>query len=111
MHPIASVHVLNEEHVAVVVAATAYDSADTAHFSAGDRAVFSFAFENVLAPGRYRPVFIISHRGTGMDLMDRFEGASSFVVSGPEALGGLVDVPVTVSVGPDAMSAAHRIRA
>ena len=63
------------------------------------RSLFSFSFENVLAPGRYNPLFTLAHRGTGLDLMDRFEGAFSFVVTGPEAMGGLVDLPVEVSVG------------
>ena len=67
-------------------------------FRAGEEVVFSFAFENVLAPGRYSPVFTLAHRGSGLDVMDRFEGAFSFVVTGPQALGGLVDVPVDVAV-------------
>ena len=32
--------------------------------------------------------------------MDRFEGAFSFVVTGPEALGGLVDLPVERRASP-----------
>ena len=57
------------------------------HFGDGEEALFSFSFENVLAPGRYSPLFTLAHRGTGLDLMDRFEGAFSFVVTGPEAHG------------------------
>ena len=34
-------------------------------FGAGEEVVFSFAFENVLAPGRYSPLFTLAHRGTG----------------------------------------------
>ena len=56
--------------------------------------MFSFAFDNVLAPGRYSPVITLSHRGSGLDVMDRFEGAFSFVVTGRSALGGMVDLPV-----------------
>ena len=69
------------------------------------RSLFSFSFDNVLAPGRYSPLFTLAHRGTGLDLMDRFEGAFSFVVTGPQAMGGLVDVPVDVSVSRSAASA------
>ena len=69
---------------------------------AGEEVVFSFTFDNVLAPGRYNPLFTLAHRGTGLDLMDRFEGAFSFVVTGPEAMGGLVDLPVEVGVSRDA---------
>jgi hypothetical protein len=61
-------------------------------------AQFSFSFDNVLAPGRYNPVVLLAHRGDGLDVMDRFEGAFSFVVTGPLALGGLVDVPTVTRV-------------
>jgi hypothetical protein len=60
--------------------------------------VFSFTFDNVLAPGRYSPMITIAHRGSGLDLLDRFEGAFTFVVTGTEAQGGLVDVPVKAGI-------------
>ena len=97
--PVASVYVLNEDHVAIVVATTARENERSGHFGAGADVLFSFSFENVLAPGRYNPLFTLAHRGTGLDLMDRLEGAFSFVVTGPEAMGGLVDLPVEVDVG------------
>jgi ABC-type polysaccharide/polyol phosphate transport system ATPase subunit len=96
--PSASVYVLNEEHKAVIVANTAAENERTGRFVAGEEAVFSFAFDNILAPGRYSPMFTIAHRGSGLDLLDRFEGAFSFVVTGPDALGGLVDLPVQAGV-------------
>jgi hypothetical protein len=95
--PAASVYVLNEDHKAIIVATTATDAERSGLFRAGEQAVFSFSFENVLAPGRYSPMFTLSHRGAGVDLIDRFEGSFSFVVTGPDALGGVVDVPVEVS--------------
>ncbi len=72
--PVASVYVLNEDHVAILVATTAREHERTGRFAAGEEVVFSFSFENVLAPGRYTPLFTLAHRGTGLDLMDRFEG-------------------------------------
>jgi ABC-type polysaccharide/polyol phosphate transport system ATPase subunit len=96
-NPVASVYVLNEDHVAVVVATTAQENERSGRYATGENAQFSFSFENVLAPGRYNPLFTLAHRGTGLDLMDRFEGAFSFVVTGPGAQGGLVDIPVDVS--------------
>ncbi len=96
--PVASVYVLNEDHVAVVVATTDRERERSGRFAAGEEVLFSFSFDNVLAPGRYNPLFTLAHRGTGLDLMDRFEGAFSFIVTGPEAMGGLVDVPVEMSV-------------
>jgi ABC-type polysaccharide/polyol phosphate transport system ATPase subunit len=95
--PAASVYVLNEDHKAIIVATTATDAERSGLFRAGEQAVFSFSFENVLAPGRYSPMFTLSHRGAGVDLIDRFEGSFSFVVTGADALGGVVDVPVEVS--------------
>ncbi len=110
--PVAGVYVLNEDHVAVVVATTAREHERSGHFSAGEEVLFSFSFANVLAPGRYNPLFTLAHRGTGLDLMDRFEGAFSFVVTGPEAMGGLVDVPVDMSVSrAGAPVASQRVRA
>jgi ABC-type polysaccharide/polyol phosphate transport system ATPase subunit len=92
--PVASCYVLNSDHVAVLVATTAQEHERSGRFCAGEEVIFSFAFENVFAPGRYNPVFTMAHRGTGLDLMDRFEGAFSFVVTGAGALGGMIDLPV-----------------
>jgi ABC-type polysaccharide/polyol phosphate transport system ATPase subunit len=96
--PVASLYVLNEEHAAIVVATTAREAERSGRFATGEEALFSFSFENVLAPGRYSPLFTLAHRGTGLDLMDRFEGGFSFIVSGTEAMGGVVDLPVVVAV-------------
>jgi ABC-type polysaccharide/polyol phosphate transport system ATPase subunit len=109
--PVAGVYVLNEDHVAVIVATTAREHERSGRFAAGEEVLFSFSFENVLAPGRYNPLFTLAHRGTGLDLMDRFEGAFSFVVTGPDATGGLVDVPVEMSVGRGAPDASQQVRA
>jgi ABC-type polysaccharide/polyol phosphate transport system ATPase subunit len=96
--PVASVYVLNEDHVAIVVATTAREHERSGRFLAGEEALFSFSFENVLAPGRYNPLLTLAHRGTGLDLIDRIEGAFSFVVTGSEAMGGAVDLPVEVGI-------------
>ncbi|HEY2141448.1 MAG TPA: ABC transporter ATP-binding protein [Solirubrobacteraceae bacterium] len=109
--PVAGVYVLNEEHVAILVATTARENERSGSFRAGEEVVFSFSFANVLAPGRYSPLFTLAHRGTGLDLMDRFEGAFSFVVTGPEATGGLIDVPVEVSVARHTAPVPSQVRA
>ena len=109
--PVASVYVLNEDHVAIIVATTARENERSGRFDAGDEVLFSFSFENVLAPGRYNPLFTLAHRGTGLDLMDRFEGTLSFVVTGPEAMGGLIDVPVEVSVAGQSTAHSPQVRA
>jgi ABC-type polysaccharide/polyol phosphate transport system ATPase subunit len=96
--PAATLYVLNEEHKAMFVASTETDSEHSGSFSAGDEVVFSFAFDNVLGPGRYSPMITLSHLGFGMDVMDRFEGSFSFVVTGVDPLGGLIDLPVSVGI-------------
>jgi ABC-type polysaccharide/polyol phosphate transport system ATPase subunit len=109
--PAASVHVYNEEHKAVVVANTAVENERSGHFGAGEEVVFSFTFDNVLAPGRYAPVLQLAHRGSGLDVIDRFEGSFSFVVTGPGALGGLIDLPVRSAVSRSSAADVQRTRA
>jgi ABC-type polysaccharide/polyol phosphate transport system ATPase subunit len=109
--PVASLYVLNEEHVAIVVATTAREKERSGRFEAGAEVLFSFSFANVLSPGRYSPLFTLAHRGSGLDLMDRFEGGFSFVVTGLEALGGLVDVPAEVSVSRNPLPLSGQVRA
>jgi len=100
--PAASLYVLNDEHRAIVVATTDSERERSGAFNAGEEAIFSFAFDNVLAPGRYSPMITLSHRGYGLDVMDRFEGDLTFVVTGVEPLGGLVDLPVQIAISrPD----------
>ncbi len=95
--PAVSVFVYNEEHKAIVVATTSIENERSGHFGAGEEVVFSFTFDNVLSPGRYMPVFELANRGSGLDVIDRSEGFS-FVVTGPGALGGLIDLPVRSTV-------------
>src|SRR5579864_7698874 len=54
--PQAAVHVYNEEHAAVVVASSWVQHEHSGSFHRGEEVVFSFSFDNVLAPGRYSPV-------------------------------------------------------
>jgi ABC-type polysaccharide/polyol phosphate transport system ATPase subunit len=98
LDPATSVSVLNDEHKAVIVANTAIDNERSGTFAAGEEVVFAFTFDNVLSQGRYEPVVQLSHRGSGLDIIDRFEGVFSFVVTGPGARGGIVDVPIDAAV-------------
>jgi len=108
--PSASLYVLNQDHIAVLVATSSREQERSGRFKSDEEVLFSFSFENVLAPGRYSPLFTLAHRGTGLDLMDRFEGAFSFVVTGSEALGGLIDLPVDVGVLRLPTSVSERVR-
>ncbi|MDQ6822498.1 MAG: Wzt carbohydrate-binding domain-containing protein, partial [Actinomycetota bacterium] len=96
--PQAAVQILSEDHKPIVVISTAHEHERSGRFSAGEQATFAFAFQNVLGPGRYSPVLDLAHRGSGLDVMDRFESSFSFVVTGANALGGVVDLPVEVAI-------------
>jgi len=98
LDPAVSLTLLNEQRQPVVVATTAQDREETGGFRAGERAVFAFSFHNMLAPGRYHPILTITHRGEGLDVIDRFAGGLSFVVSGMTSSGGMVEIPVETEV-------------
>jgi ABC-type polysaccharide/polyol phosphate transport system ATPase subunit len=96
--PAASLYILNDEHKTIAVATTEAVREHSGSFSAGDEVVFSFAFDNVLAPGRYTPMVNLAHRGYGLDVIDRFEGGFSFLVTATAPQGGLVDLPMDVAI-------------
>lgn len=98
LDPAVSIGLLNEHRQAVVVATTTQGYEETGGFKAGEWAVFTFSFHNMLAPGRYHTVLTITHRGDGLDVIDRFAGGLSFVVSGMSASGGMVEIPVQTEV-------------
>jgi ABC-type polysaccharide/polyol phosphate transport system ATPase subunit len=96
--PAAALYVLNDDHKAVLVANTDRRTERTGDFAAGEEAIYSFSFDNVLGPGRYNPVITLAHRGFGLNVIDRFEGSFSFIVTATDSLGGLVDLPVDVGI-------------
>ncbi|HEY7074263.1 MAG TPA: ABC transporter ATP-binding protein [Solirubrobacteraceae bacterium] len=89
------VNASNQNHFVV---STAVENLHTGRFTAGDEAVFAVAFDNVLAPGRYHLSLVVAARGTGEQLLDRWERALSVVVAAAHTAGGLVDLPHEVSV-------------
>jgi ABC-2 type transport system ATP-binding protein len=96
--PQCSVYVHNEDQKAVLVASTWVQHERSGCFAAGDDVLFSFTFDNVLAPGRYSPVVNLAHRGSGLDVIDRFERGFSFLVSAHIAQGGVIDLPTEVTI-------------
>jgi ABC-type multidrug transport system ATPase subunit len=96
--PQAEVQIHNEEQKAVLVASSWIQHEHSGRFAAGEDVVFSFSFDNVLAPGRYSPVVNLAHRGSGLDVIDRFERAFTFLVSANLPMGGIVDVPTDVAI-------------
>jgi ABC-type sulfate/molybdate transport systems ATPase subunit len=96
--PAISVTLLNEHRQPVVVATTTEELEESGGFKAGERAVFAFSLHNMLAPGRYHTILTITRRGEGVDVIDRYTGGLSFVVTGLAASGGMVEIPVETEV-------------
>jgi ABC-type polysaccharide/polyol phosphate transport system ATPase subunit len=98
LNPAVSVTLINEQRQPVVVATTTDDHEESGGFQEGELAVFSFSMHNMLAPGRYHPIVTITHRGDGLDVIDRFTREMSFVVTGLSASGGMIEIPVQTNV-------------
>ena len=98
LDPAMSMALFNEQRQPVVVATTAKDHEQSGAFRAGEHALFAFSCHNMLAPGRYQPILTITHRGEGVDVIDRYAGGLSFVVTGTSSSGGMVELPVETAV-------------
>jgi ABC-type polysaccharide/polyol phosphate transport system ATPase subunit len=96
--PAVTLAIHNEDGQPVIVGSTVQDHERSGVFNAGEQAVFSFSFHNMLAPGRYEPSFTVTHRGSGLSIIDRYEGGFSFIVAGSVASGGLLEVPVQTDI-------------
>ena len=72
---------------------------ETGSFRGGDQAIFSVAFENFLAPGRYyaSPQLALL-TGPGAGIVDRRERAAAMVVTGSSEEGTLTNLPHDLSV-------------
>jgi ABC-type polysaccharide/polyol phosphate transport system ATPase subunit len=95
--PAVTLTIEDEEHRALVVVTTMTEHERTGLYRAGEEAVFAFWFHNVLSPNRYFATITVAHRGTGLELLDRFVRGLTFIVTGSRATGGLVDVPFHIS--------------
>jgi ABC-type polysaccharide/polyol phosphate transport system ATPase subunit len=84
---------VNEHHQNHFAASTAIDNEHTGRFAAGDELEWSVSFDNVLGPGRYHLSTLITPRGGGTSVLDRYERITSFVVVATRGHGGLVDLP------------------
>jgi len=92
--PSLTVAFANEHGQNVIILTTILEHERTGTFQAGGTAHLAASFENILAPGRYAPLVNLAHRGSGHELIDRWEKQLSVVVVGHRAsAGGMVDVP------------------
>src|SRR3954469_24511177 len=96
--PSFAVSWVNEFHQNHFVANTAVQSERTGRFRAGEEALFRVSFDNVLGAGRYELSVLLAHRGSGTDVIDRWERQVSVVVAATASAGGVVDLPHEISI-------------
>jgi ABC-type polysaccharide/polyol phosphate transport system ATPase subunit len=89
--PVFAVAFVNPQRQNVFVASSATRGEATGRFDVGETVEFGVSFENALAPGRYSVSTLISQQGG--QIVARWEGIFTFVVTGARAAGGLVDLP------------------
>jgi ABC-type polysaccharide/polyol phosphate transport system ATPase subunit len=97
--PAVAVVFETEDHRPIFATSTESVDEHTGTFAAGSEAIFSVAFDNVIAPGRvFASPWIVQHGGRG--LMDRRPRMLSVIVTGLHTTGGLVDLPHDVEFEP-----------
>jgi ABC-type polysaccharide/polyol phosphate transport system ATPase subunit len=90
--PVVGVTIENEDRRPVFAASSMWVEERTGSFAAGDRAMLTVKFPNVLAPGRYFITPQIARRGSGLDMVDRYPRMISFLVTGTRESGGMVEL-------------------
>ena len=82
----------------VFIASSDGEREATGRFAPGEECLFSVAFHNALAPGRYALSTLITHAGSGDAIIDRLENFSRIMVTGARAAGGAVDLPRDLTI-------------
>ena len=97
-HPAAALLIENDRHHPLFAASTdVLNNGETGTFEAGESAIFTVGFDNVIAPGRiFATPWLVHRRGT--ELADRRPRMVSAIVAGAYETGGLVDLPHDVSL-------------
>ncbi len=88
--PVLAAAFVNPQRQNVFVASSAGRPGGSGSFDAGQLADLTVSFDNVLAPGRYAVSTLIT--GASGHIEDRWESIFTFVVTGAQAAGGLVDL-------------------
>ena len=89
---------VNEHRHNLFVASTATRWERSGRFEAGEAVELSVAFENAFGPGRYHVSLLVAYPGSGDRIIDRWERATSVMVTGSRATGGLVDLPHDIAL-------------
>jgi methionine-rich copper-binding protein CopC len=107
--PVLAAAFVNPQHQNVFVPTSAAQPDATGSFKAGERAELRISFENALAPGRYAVSTLLTQASGHIE--DRWEGIFTFVVTGAQSGGGLVDLPHDVQLEPLGQAPEGKLRA
>ncbi len=98
--PMFSITLENENGNIVFATDSNIHDTPTGHFFAGQTAAVRIAFENWLAPGRYRLIATVARAGFGAAAYDIHTSATIIVVA-ERAGGGMADLPNTLEIDRD----------
>ncbi len=96
--PVFAVTLRNEAGHTVLIVRSGTDGRPTGRYEAGETAVIRTGFEAWLAPSRYAVSPSVARPGAGADVLDSREDATSFIVHGAHAGGGILDLPFDLDV-------------
>jgi ABC-type polysaccharide/polyol phosphate transport system ATPase subunit len=91
---------VNESDQNVFAVSTAAEPGGSGTFHAGELIDVRLSFAASLAPGNYAASMIVSHPGSGLDFMDRWERMFTILVASPNAAGGIVELPHELTIEP-----------
>ncbi len=89
---------VNERGQNVFAVATAAEPGGSGIYAAGDVVDLRLSFVASLAPGHYAVTMVVSHPGSGLDFMDRWERMFKILVTSANAAGGLVELPHELTI-------------
>jgi ABC-type polysaccharide/polyol phosphate transport system ATPase subunit len=90
--PVVGLTLEDADHRPVFATSSVWTNEHTGSFKAGDIGHLRVAFPTVLAPGRYFVTPTVSRRGSGHDVLDRYPGMISFLVTGTRESGGILEL-------------------
>jgi energy-coupling factor transporter ATP-binding protein EcfA2 len=91
--PIFGFVLSDEQHRRVLVVTSEADDRPTGRFEAGDVVDVAVSFDNWFAPGRYFLSPQVGYPGTTGRLKTMFEDFTTFIITGTQTGGGIVDIP------------------
>jgi hypothetical protein len=95
-HPLFGLSMQNSHRDPMVSASNLHTEPRLGMFRAGEQTTFRVAFDNHLAPDRYRVTPSVTRHGGAW--MDNRDGMLSVVVTGTRATGALVELPYQFTV-------------